>query len=61
MAGKAISHVQGKGSLAHNNREFNFKNVDPDRTENNVVYKSQSIDEAYRECFGEAQERFNAK
>ena len=61
MAGKAISHVQGKGSLAHNNREFNFKNVDPDRTENNVVYKSQSIDEAYRECFGEAQERFNEK
>ena len=61
MTGKAISHVQGKGSLAHNNREFHFKNVDPDRTENNVVYKSQSIDEAYRECFGEAQERFNKK
>jgi len=61
MAGKAISHVQGKGALAHNNREFNFKNVDPERTQNNIVYKSQSIDEAYRECFGEAQERFNEK
>jgi hypothetical protein len=61
MAGKAISHVQGKGSIAHNNREFHFKNVDPERTQNNIVYKSQSIDEAYRECFGEAQERFNEK
>jgi hypothetical protein len=61
MAGKAISHVQGKGSLAHNNREFKFKNVDSNRTENNIVYKSQSIDEAYQKCFGEAQKRFNEK
>ena len=61
MARKAVSHVQGKGSLAHNNREFSFKNVDSSRTKNNIVYKKQSIDEAYRECFGEAQKRFNKK
>jgi hypothetical protein len=61
MSGKAISHVQGKGSLAHNNREFSFKNVDQKRTKDNIVYKNQSIDEAYRECFGQSLEQFNKK
>ena len=32
---KSISHVQGKGSLAHNNREFITNNVDRNRAEGN--------------------------
>ena len=61
MSAKRISYCQGKGSLAHNNREFIFKNVDPKRTRDNVIYVSQSIDDAYERCFGKATEEFNAK
>ena len=35
MISKTISMCQGKGSLAHNNRTFTAKNIDPNRTENN--------------------------
>ena len=54
MPAKAISHCQGKGSTSHNNREFIFKNVDPERTEDNITYVKQPLSEAYQECFGEA-------
>jgi hypothetical protein len=58
---RSISHCQGKGSLTHNNREFTFKNVDPERTKNNVTYASLPLDEAYEHCFGAAVQRFNDK
>jgi hypothetical protein len=61
MSAKTISHCQGKGSITHNNREFVFKNVDPSRTAENITYAKQPLDEAYRECFGEALQRFNDK
>lgn len=58
---KTISHCQGKGSLAHNNRKFAAKNVDSSRTENNIVFVEQPIATAYDKIFGAAVERYNAK
>ncbi len=37
MTEKRISHEVRKGSLAHNNRMFTAKNIDPSRTPQNVV------------------------
>ena len=61
MSEKRISHCQGKGSLTHNNRKFNTKNVDDTRTKDNIVFVQQPIDEAYERLFGPAVERYNAK
>ncbi|MBR6148245.1 MAG: plasmid recombination protein [Lachnospiraceae bacterium] len=58
---KTISFVKGKGSIAHNNRDFVAANVDRERTEWNVTYVSQPIREAYDECFGEAVREYNEK
>ena len=61
MSEKRISHCQGKGSLAHNNRKFNAKNVDDTRTKDNIVFVQQPIEEAYEHLFCAAVERYNAK
>ena len=61
MAEKRASMCKGKGSISHNNREFIFKNVNPDLTPNNLTYIKQPIAEAYEQCFGEAVKRFNEK
>jgi hypothetical protein len=61
MSAKSISMCQGRGSIAHNNREYFCKNVDPERAEENKIYKQQPIAEAYQECFGKAQARYNEK
>lgn len=58
---KTISHCQGKGSLFHNNRTFKPKNVDSNRSRQNVTFVKMSITEAYDKCFSEAVERYNAK
>lgn len=61
MKSKTISHVQGKGSIAHNNRLFTPKNVDPSRTCNNVSYIQKPIAEAYSEIFDKAVSAYNSK
>ena len=61
MSEKRISHCQGKGSLTHNNRKFNAKNVDDTRTKDNIVFVQQPIEEAYEHLFGTAVERYNAR
>lgn len=61
MAGKSISHGQGKGSLSHNNRKFHAKNVDSSRTKDNVTFVKIPIKQAYEDIFGAAVERYNAK
>lgn len=61
MSEKSLSHCQGKGSLTHNNRKFNAKNVDDTRTKNNIIFTQQPIEEAYERLFGPAVERYNAK
>ena len=59
--GKTISHCQGKGSIAHNNRLFKCKNVDPERTKDNITFVKQSVGDAYEHCFGEAVKNYNDK
>ena len=61
MKAKTISHCQGKGSLAHNNRTFKPKNVDSSRTSRNITFVKIPIAEAYDKCFAEAVERYNKK
>lgn len=58
---KTISMCQGKGSLAHNNRNFSAKNIDSTRTKDNVVFVREDLGEAYAKLFGGAVERYNAK
>ena len=61
MKEKRISFGQGKGSIAHNNRDFVADNVDPLRTPNNIIFAQQPIAEAYDQLFSESTERYNAK
>lgn len=61
MAKASISVVKGKGSLNHNNREFVTDNVDRDRIKNNITYKCESLEDAYRHCFEQAITEYNAK
>lgn len=61
MKEKRISFGQGKGSIAHNNREFVADNVDVFRTSDNITFVCQPIGEAYNQLFKESTERYNAK
>ncbi len=61
MKEKRISFGQGKGSIAHNNREFVADNVDVFRTPDNITFVCQPIGEAYELLFKESTERYNAK
>lgn len=45
MARASISIAKGKGSMAHNNREFITENVDKDRIKDNITYKQESLTE----------------
>ena len=51
----------GKGSQQHNAREFNAKNVDSERTSENVCYCNENLKEVYHELFDDAVVRFNEK
>ncbi|MCL2285474.1 MAG: plasmid recombination protein [Firmicutes bacterium] len=61
MANRRISHARGRGSLNHNNRNHIYKNIDPTKTENNIYYAKESLEDAYQKCFGEALANYNAK
>ena len=61
MSTQSISQCKGKGSIGHNNREFYTDNIDRNRTADNIVFANQPIGEAYKELFGGAVERYNAK
>ena len=61
MAIRRISHAKGKGSINHNNRNHFYKNVDPSKTENNIYYAKESLEEAYQKCFGQALVNYNTK
>ena len=58
---RTISAMVGKGSAAHNSREFVAENVDRERTPNNIEYINEPIKEVYHEMFDEALERYNEK
>ena len=59
--GKSISHVQGKGSLEHNNRKFITNNVDRKRIKDNIIFIQEPIKDAYHKLFDKAVADFNAK
>lgn len=61
MKEKRISFGQGKGSIAHNNRDFVANNVDVFRTPDNITFVCQPIGEAYDQLFKKSTERYNAK
>ena len=44
---RTISAMVGKGSAAHNSREFIAENVDRERTPNNIEYINEPIKEVY--------------
>lgn len=58
---RTISGMMGKGSVNHNTRAFSAKNVDKERSRNNVEFCHSDIKQVYHELFDEALERYNAK
>ncbi len=49
------------GVIEHNNRDFIAKNVDRSRIQQNIVYKSEKLEDKYHELFDKAVEEYNAK
>lgn len=58
---RTISGMLGKGSVTHNTRAFSAKNVDRERSRDNVEFCHSNIKEVYHQLFDEALERYNAK
>lgn len=58
---RTISGMMGKGSVKHNTRAFSAKNVDKERSKDNVEFCNKNIKEVYHELFDEALERYNSK
>ena len=58
---RTISGMMGKGSVNHNTRAFSAKNVDKERSRDNVEFCHSDIKEVYHTLFDKALERYNAK
>ena len=58
---RTISAMIGKGSVNHNTRAFTAKNVDKNRSADNVEFCQEDIKHVYHKLFDEARERYNAK
>ena len=58
---RPISAMIGKGSVNHNTRAFTAKNVDKNRSADNVEFCQEDIKQVYHKLFDEARERYNAK
>lgn len=58
---RTISAIIGKGSVNHNTRAFTAKNVDKNRSADNVEFCQEDIKQVYHKLFDEARERYNAK
>lgn len=67
MEGYSISFTLGKasanhgGNVEHNNRSFTADNVIKEKSKDNIQYKVQNIEEAFRELFDDAVEEYNKK
>lgn len=59
MSKMSISVVKGRGSMAHNNREFTTPNVDQERIPNNITYRQESLEQAYQKLFQNEVDRYN--
>ena len=58
---RTISGMMGKGSVNHNTRVFTAKNVDRERSRDNVEFCHSDIKGVYHTLFDDALERYNAK
>ena len=58
---RTISAMIGKGSVNHNTRAFTAKNVDKNRSADNVEFCQEDIKQVYHRLFDEALKRYNAK
>ncbi len=58
---RTISGMIGKGSVNHNTRTFSAKNVDKERSSENVEFCNADIKTVYHQLFDEALEKYNAK
>ena len=58
---RTISGMIGKGSINHNTRAFSAKNVDKERSGNNVEFCHEDLQTVYHRLFDEALERYNEK
>lgn len=58
---RTISGMIGKGSVSHNTRAFSAKNVDRERSKDNVCFHNEDIKKVYYQLFNGALERYNAK
>ena len=58
---RTISGMMGKGSVNHNTRSFSAKNVDRERSKDNVEFCHEDIKQVYHKLFDEALKRYNAK
>lgn len=56
-----ISITIGKGSIAHNRREFHTPNVDVTRSHLNIEYCHEKIKTVYHELFDESVKKYNDK
>lgn len=57
--GVGVSFSQNKGNLSHNERKFYTNNIDIDRSKDNLQFYSLSVEEAYKEYFGNAIDEYN--
>lgn len=57
--GVSVSFSQNKGNLSHNERKFYTNNIDIDRSKDNLQFYSLSVEEAYKEYFGNAIDEYN--
>ncbi len=57
----SISFRVDSGVVEHNNRIFSAKNVDAARTCDNVIYKSENLQEVYHQLFDKALTEYNSK
>ena len=58
--GVGVSFSQNKGNLSHNERKFYTNNIDIDRSKDNLQFYSLSVEEAYKEYFGNAIDEYNS-
>lgn len=57
--GVGVSFSQNNGNLSHNERKFYTNNIDIDRSKDNLQFYSLSLEEAYKEYFGNAIDEYN--
>lgn len=58
---RTISVMVGKGSVNHNSRQFHARNTDPERSDQNVCYRHEPIEDVYHTLFDKALEEYNAR